>query len=77
MPRWHVVNTILETSRAPIYELNDPLGFDGRNNSIHVFGNNISMVHQTACMISNTDELHLIKIWMYLKFNVNLKMIDQ
>ncbi|MFS7938520.1 hypothetical protein Hanom_Chr05g00440661 [Helianthus anomalus] len=46
--RWLVVNTALETSRTPVNKLDGPLGLDGCNRSIHILGDNITTVHQTA-----------------------------
>jgi hypothetical protein len=43
-----VVDTDLETGRAPVDELNGALGLDGGNSSVGVLGNNITTVQQTA-----------------------------
>lgn len=43
-----VVDTALETSGAPVDELNGPLGLDSGNSSVDVLGYNVSTVHETA-----------------------------
>jgi hypothetical protein len=43
-----VVDTTLETSGAPVHELNGPLGLDGGNGSIDILGHDISTVHEAA-----------------------------
>jgi len=45
---WLVVDTDLETSWAPIDELDGPLGFDGSNGRVDVFGHNITSVEEAA-----------------------------
>ena len=45
---WLVVDTSLETSWAPVYELDGSLGLDGRNGSVDILGNDVSSVHHAA-----------------------------
>jgi tubulin alpha len=45
---WLVVDSDLETSWTPIYELDGSLGFDGSNGSIDVFWNDVSSVQHTT-----------------------------
>jgi len=41
---WLVADTDLETSRAPIDELDGALGFESSNGNVHVLGNHIATV---------------------------------
>jgi hypothetical protein len=43
-----VVDTALESSWAPVNELNSTLGLDGSNGSVDILWNNISTEHHTA-----------------------------
>merc|ERR1712168_1430963 len=43
-----VVDTHLEPSRAPVNKLNSPLGLDGSNGGIDIFGDNVSAVQEAA-----------------------------
>merc|ERR1711981_914005 len=43
-----VVNTALETSWAPVDELDGPLGLDGGNGGVDVLGDNVTSVHHAA-----------------------------
>jgi len=43
-----VVDSALETGRAPVHKLNGALGLDRCNSSVHVLGNNITTVHEAA-----------------------------
>ncbi|OQS04464.1 hypothetical protein THRCLA_03304 [Thraustotheca clavata] len=43
-----VVDTTLETSRAPVHKLNGTLGLDGGNSSIDILRDDITTVHQTS-----------------------------
>jgi len=43
-----VVDTSLETSGAPINELNGSLGLDGGNGGVDILGDDITSVHHTA-----------------------------
>merc|ERR1719402_313766 len=45
---WLVVDTDLETSWAPVNKLDGPLGLDGGDGSIDIFGNNITSVQHAA-----------------------------
>lgn len=45
---WLVIDTALETSGAPIHELDGPLGLDCGNGCIDILGYNVSAVHETA-----------------------------
>ena len=48
---WLIVDSDLESSGAPIDELNGSLGLDGGNSSIDILGDNISSVHHGASHI--------------------------
>jgi hypothetical protein len=43
-----VVDTALETSRAPVDELDRALGLDGGNGGVDILGDDVTTVHQTA-----------------------------
>mgnify|MGYP003573970617 CR=1 FL=1 len=43
-----VVDAALESSGAPVHELNGSLGLDGGHRGIHILGDHISAVHQAA-----------------------------
>jgi hypothetical protein len=43
-----VVDTALETGRAPVDELDGTLGLDGGNSGVDVLGDDITTVHHTA-----------------------------
>ena len=43
---WLVVDTALETSWAPVNELDGTLGLDGGNGGVDILGYNITTVHQ-------------------------------
>lgn len=45
---WLVVDTTLETSWAPVNELDGSLGLDGGNGSVDVLWNDITSVHEAA-----------------------------
>jgi len=45
---WLIVDTALETSWAPVNELNGSLGLDGGNGSVDVLGDDITSVHHAA-----------------------------
>jgi len=45
---WLVIDTALETSWAPVNELNGSLGLDGSNGSVDVLWNDITSVHHAA-----------------------------
>jgi len=45
---WLVVDTALETSWAPVDELDGSLGLDGGNGSVDVLWNDITSVHEAA-----------------------------
>merc|ERR1740121_3557797 len=45
---WLIVDTALETSWAPVNELNGSLGLDGGNGSVDVLWNDITSVHHAA-----------------------------
>merc|ERR1719272_503717 len=46
-----VVDTALETGRAPVNELDGPLGLDGSNGGVDILGDDITTVHKAACHI--------------------------
>merc|ERR1719357_181812 len=43
-----VVDANLETSGTPVHKLDGPLGFDGGNGSIHIFGHHITTEQKAA-----------------------------
>jgi len=43
-----IVDTALETSGAPVDELDGPLGLDGSNGGVDVLGDNVTSVHHAA-----------------------------
>jgi len=43
-----IVDTALETGRAPVDELDGSLGLDGSNGGIDVLGDNVTSVHHTT-----------------------------
>jgi len=43
-----VVNTTLETSRAPVNELDGSLGLDGGDSGVDILGDDITSVHEAA-----------------------------
>merc|ERR1711981_614386 len=45
---WLVVDTTLETSWAPVDELDGSLGLDGGNGGVDVLGDNVTSVHHAA-----------------------------
>jgi len=45
---WLIVDSALETSWAPVDELDGSLGLDGGNGSVDVLGDNITSVHEAA-----------------------------
>ena len=57
--RWLVVDTTLESSRAPVNELDGTLGLDGGNGGVDILGDNISTVHETACHVLSVTRIAL------------------
>ena len=45
---WLIIDTALETSWAPVNELNGSLGLDGGNGGVNVLWHDITSVHHTA-----------------------------
>jgi len=43
-----VVNTTLETGRAPVNELDGSLGLDGGDSGVDILGDDITSVHEAA-----------------------------
>jgi hypothetical protein len=43
-----IVDSYLETSRAPVHELDGPLGLDGSDGGVHILGDDISSVKHGA-----------------------------
>merc|ERR1712179_553120 len=48
---WLVVDSHLESSWAPVDELDGPLGLDGGNGGVDILGDDISSVQHTACHV--------------------------
>jgi hypothetical protein len=46
--RWLVANTNLETSWAPVDELDGALGLEGSNSTVHILGDDISTVKEAS-----------------------------
>jgi hypothetical protein len=46
--RWLVADTDLETSWAPVNELDGSLGLEGSDGCVHILGNNISTVQEAG-----------------------------
>jgi hypothetical protein len=65
---WLVVDSDLETSWTPIYELDGSLGFDGSNGSIDVFWNDISSVqHTTGHVLASLLKRHTMNNCLFLR----------
>merc|ERR1711981_105546 len=45
---WLIVDTALETSGAPVNELDGSLGLDGGNGGVDILGDDITSVHEAA-----------------------------
>jgi hypothetical protein len=45
---WLIVDTTLESSWAPVYELDGSFGLDGSNRSIYILWYDITSVHEAA-----------------------------
>ena len=54
-----VVDTALEAGRAPVDELDGSLGLDGGNGGVHVFGDNITSVHEAASHVLSVSGVAL------------------
>jgi len=48
---WLIVDTTLETGRAPVNELDGSLGLDGGNSGVDILGDDITSVHEAACHV--------------------------
>jgi len=56
---WLVVDTSLETSGAPVDELNGSLGLDGGNGSVDILGDDVSSVHHAASHVFTMSRITL------------------
>ena len=56
---WLVVNTDLETSWAPVDELDGSLGLDGSNGSVNILGDDITSVHHRASHVFTVSGITL------------------
>lgn len=54
-----VVDTTLETGRAPVDELDGALGLDGGNSGVDILGDNVSTVHEAACHVLSVARITL------------------
>mmetsp|Transcript_21448 Transcript_21448/g.38928 ORF Transcript_21448/g.38928 Transcript_21448/m.38928 type:complete len:259 (+) Transcript_21448:17-793(+) len=54
-----VVDSALESGRAPIDKLDRALGLDGRNSSVDILGNNVTTVHEAACHVLSVTRITL------------------
>jgi len=48
---WLIVDTALETSWAPVNELNGSLGLDGGNGGVDILWDDVTSVHEAACHV--------------------------
>jgi len=54
-----VVNTALETSGAPVNELDGSLGLDGGDGGVDILGDDITSVHEAACHVLSVSGVAL------------------
>jgi len=54
-----VVNTALETSGAPVNELDGSLGLDGGDGGVDILGDDITSVHEAACHVLSVSGVTL------------------
>jgi len=54
-----VVDSALETGRAPVHELDGTLGLDGSNSGVDILRNNIPAEHKAACHVLSVTRVAL------------------
>jgi len=54
-----VVNTALESSGAPVNELDGSLGLDGGDGGVDILGDDITSVHEAACHVLSVSGVAL------------------
>jgi len=54
-----VVDSTFESGRAPVDELDGPLGLDGGDSGVDVLGDDISTVHEAACHVLSVPRVAL------------------
>merc|ERR1712204_126410 len=54
-----VVNSALETGRAPVNELDGSLGLDGGDSGVDILGDDITSVHETASHVLSVSWITL------------------
>jgi len=54
-----VVDTALETGRAPVNELNGSLGLDGSNGGVDILGDDVTSEHEAACHVLSVSGVTL------------------
>lgn len=65
-----VTDTDLEAGRAPVDELNRPLGLDAGNSGVHLLGNNITAVEQAGSHVLSIAGIALNHLIVWLKARV-------
>jgi len=56
---WLIVDTALETGRAPVNELDGSLGLDGGNGGVDILWDDITSVHEAACHVLSVSGVTL------------------
>jgi len=54
-----IVDTALETGRAPVDELDGSLGLDGSNGGVDILGDDITSEHEAACHVLSVSGVTL------------------
>merc|ERR1712042_38683 len=67
---WLVVDSDLETSWAPVDELDGSLGLDGCNGSVNILGDNITTVQHAASHVFSMTWIALDHLVGWLKASV-------
>lgn len=74
--RWLVADTDLETSRAPVNELDGALGLDLGNGSVCVLGDNVTTVQQAGSHVLSIARIALDHLVVWLETSVG-DLIDR
>jgi len=56
---WLIVDSALESSWAPVDELDGSLGLDGGDGSVHILGDDVSSVHKAASHVLSVSGIAL------------------
>lgn len=64
---WLVADTNLEASRAPVDELDSPLGLQAGNSLVHVVWNDITAVQQASSHVLTVARIALDHLLVWLK----------